>query len=192
MKYYVEESLSNFKFWSGGEDRACMLSSDELDACESLIDELWPDELPSDSEINDLFWFDFSTVARHLGYENEQDFTRKRDPNYIDDDELVEYCDEWFHNLIDELKARGDEKSYNILGDIAYECFDYYSEVEENPEYGEDNYDFLAEIHDNQTIFDAIFADNTGDAIATGVIPTLEDFRDEIMTKISKDKSNEK
>ena len=42
---------------------------------------------------------------------DEEDFDRKRDPNYIDDDDLVDYCDEWFHEIIDDLKAQGDEKS---------------------------------------------------------------------------------
>lgn len=189
MKYYVEESLRNFQFWSGAADRVCNLTDEDWDIIEPLVEELADSSSEgwSDSNVNDFFWFEFNTVAQWLGYANEEDMDRKRAVNYIDDDDLVEYCDEWFHNLIDELKKRGDEDSYNLLGTIAYECFDYYSEVETNPEYGEDNYDFLNEIHDNQQIFDAIFADDTGDTIACGIIPTLEDFRDEIMNKISKD-----
>lgn len=130
-------------------------------------------------------------VISEISLRDFEFWSGERNPNYIDDDDLVDYCDEWFHEIIDDLKAQGDEKSYNLLGDIAYECFDYYSEVEENPEYGEDNYDFLSEIHDKQTIFDALFTDDIGNTVACEVIPTLEDFRDEIMSKLSNKNSNE-
>lgn len=190
MQIISEIALRDFDFWSGAEERAAKLTDDEFDSVEAWFEEMYPDGM-TDTQVNDYFWFSFDDIAQYLGYKDEEDFDRKRDPNYIDDDDLVEYCDEWFHEIIDDLKAQGDEKSYNLLGDIAYECFDYYSEVEENPEYGEDNYDFLSEIHDNQTIFDALFTDNIGNAVACEVIPTLEDFRDEIMYKLSKENSNE-
>ena len=191
MTIRKEIALRDFEFWSGGADRANNCSAEELDTLEQFFEETEPEEGWTDTDINDMFWFEFDTLAQYLGYKDEEDFDRKRDSNYIDDDDLVDYCDEWFHKIIDDLKAQGDEKSYNLLGDIAYECFDYYSEVEENPEYGEDNYDFLSEIHDNQTIFDALFTDNIGNTVACEVIPTLEDFRDEIMNKLSKENSNE-
>lgn len=191
MTIRKEIALRDFEFWSGGADRANNCSAEELDTLEQFFEETEPEEGWTDTDINDMFWFEFDTLAQYLGYKDEEDFDRKRDPNYIDDDDLVDYCDEWFHEIIDDLKAQGDEKSYNLLGDIAYECFDYYSEVEENPEYGEDNYDFLSEIHDNQTIFDALFTDDIGNTVACEVIPTLEDFRDEIMNKLSKENSNE-
>lgn len=191
MTIRKEIALRDFEFWSGGADRANNCSAEELDTLEQFFEETEPEEGWTDTDINDMFWFEFDTLAQYLGYKDEEDFDRKHDPNYIDDDDLVDYCDEWFHEIIDDLKAQGDEKSYNLLGDIAYECFDYYSEVEENPEYGEDNYDFLSEIHDNQTIFDALFTDDIGNTVACEVIPTLEDFRDEIMNKLSKENSNE-
>lgn len=186
-----EIALRDFEFWSGGADRANQCSAEELDTLEQFFEETEPEEGWTDTDINNMFWFEFDTLAQYLGYKDEEDFDRKRNPNYIDDDDLVDYCDEWFHEIIDDLKAQGDEKSYNLLGDIAYECFDYYSEVEENPEYGEDNYDFLSEIHDNQTIFDALFTDDMGNTVACEVIPTLEDFRNEIMDKLSNKNSNE-
>lgn len=34
MKYYVEDSLSNFQFWSGGKDRADLLTSEQFDTVE--------------------------------------------------------------------------------------------------------------------------------------------------------------
>ncbi len=188
MKIITEKSLRDFEFWSGGADRANNCSSEELDSIEEFLEENEPEDGWTDTAINDFFWFDFDTIAQHLGYKDEADFDRQHDLNYIDDDDLVDYCDKWFHELIDDLEANGDEKSYNLLGDIAYECFDYYSEVDDGVvEYGEDNYDYLSEIHDSQIIFDAIFEDDRGHNVACDIIPTLEDFRDLIMIQ-NKDK----
>lgn len=183
MKVISEISLRDFEFWSGGADRAEKCTEDDFDSIEEMFEELYPEGM-ADTEINDFFWFNFDTIAQHLGYEDEEDFDRKRDPDYIDDDEFLDYCDEWFHEFIDELKAKGDEKSYKLLGDIAYECFNYYSEVDDNILlYGEDNYDYLSGIHDNQIIFESLFECDCGHDVDCDLIPTLEDFRDEIMIK---------
>ena len=186
MIYTVEESLRNFKFWSGGKDRADKCSIEELDSIEEFLEEIAPEDGWTDTGINDTFWFEFDSLAQHLGYENEEDFDLHHDPNYLDDDELVECCSEWFHELINSLKQNRDEKSWNILGDIAYECFDYYCEIDESvEEYGEDNYDYLSTIHDNQIIFDALFEDNRGHD-ACNIIPTLKQFRQKMMLKFNK------
>lgn len=66
MKYIVEEPLSNFTFWSGGKDRANMLTSAQLDAIEPRLEELFG-STPTDTQINDLFWFDFETVCSMIG-----------------------------------------------------------------------------------------------------------------------------
>lgn len=42
MKYFVEESLSNFKFWSGGQDRAKLLSDEQFDIVEQMLEEIAP------------------------------------------------------------------------------------------------------------------------------------------------------
>lgn len=86
MRIYEEKALKDFDFWSGGADRAANLTDEEFDSVERLFEELYPDGM-SDTEINDFFWFDFDTIAQHLGYEDEEDFDRKHDPNYIDNDQ---------------------------------------------------------------------------------------------------------
>ena len=67
MKYIVEESLRNFNFWSGGKERADMCSSSELDCIEEFLEEIEPEEGWTDTAINDMFWFEFDTLAQHLG-----------------------------------------------------------------------------------------------------------------------------
>ena len=63
-----EISLSDFKFWSGAEDRANMLTSEELDALEPHVLEMLGDEEPiTETALNDLFWFDFEAVIECIG-----------------------------------------------------------------------------------------------------------------------------
>ncbi len=61
MKIYKEESLSNFEFWSGAEDRTEKLTGKELDRIEAILEDLYPDGM-DETELNDLFWFDFEMV----------------------------------------------------------------------------------------------------------------------------------
>lgn len=68
MKYYVEESLRNFNFWSGGKDTADALSYEQIDQIEDYLEECYCDGEISDTEINDFFWFERETIAELLGY----------------------------------------------------------------------------------------------------------------------------
>lgn len=72
MKYYVEDSLSNFQFWSGGKDRADLLTSEQLDTVEQMMEEIEPADGWSDTAINDFFWFEFDTICEWLGYADEE------------------------------------------------------------------------------------------------------------------------
>lgn len=69
--------LSNFDFWGGAKYRAKMLTVDELNEIESQIEDLYPDGI-DETQINDIFWFDFDWIAQILGYEDEEDFYNKR------------------------------------------------------------------------------------------------------------------
>lgn len=106
MKYTVEESLSNFKFWSGGKDRADKCSIQELDSIEEFLEEIEPEDGWTDTAINDMFWFEFDTLAQHLGYNNEEDFDLQHDPNYLDDDQLEEFVEEWFADFLQGVKEK--------------------------------------------------------------------------------------
>ena len=72
MKWYVEDSLSNFEFWSGGADRAELLTNEQFDQIEAMLEEMEPADGWSDTNINDSFWFEFDTIAQWLGYADEE------------------------------------------------------------------------------------------------------------------------
>lgn len=67
MEYIAETSLANFPFWSGAKDRAAMLTWEQLNRIESELESIWFDKTPTDSEINDLFWFEFEYVCGLIG-----------------------------------------------------------------------------------------------------------------------------
>lgn len=73
MKYYVEESLRNFNFWSGAADTANALTLEQIDQIESMLEDCEPGDGWSDTEINDFFWFERDTIAEWLGFRDWED-----------------------------------------------------------------------------------------------------------------------
>ena len=75
MKYYVEESLDNFEAWSGGKDTLDTLrEKGDVDSVECLIEEMFFDETPSQTQVNDFLWFERDTIAQHLGYSDWDEY----------------------------------------------------------------------------------------------------------------------
>lgn len=60
-------SLRNFEAWSGGKstlDR--IVNEGKCDELEDLLEDLYPDGM-TDTQLNDLLWFDYDTVFGWLG-----------------------------------------------------------------------------------------------------------------------------
>lgn len=75
MKYVVEESLDNFEAWSGGKDTLDTLrEKGDVDSVECLIEEMFFDETPSQTQVNDFLWFERDTIAQHLGYSDWDEY----------------------------------------------------------------------------------------------------------------------
>ena len=71
MKITSEMSLKNFKAWSGAKDTLNKLI--ELDKCEELefiLEDLYPDGL-TDTQLNDILWFEDEWIYETLGIEEE-------------------------------------------------------------------------------------------------------------------------
>ena len=201
MKYTVEESLRNFKFWSGGKDRADNCSPKELDSIEEFLEEIEPSEGWTDGAINDMFWFGFDTLAQHLGYKDEEDFDRQHDPDYLDDDQLEEYIKDWFINFIQKVKA---DEGYNGIIYLYENCFDgdyrdfvdtdkeaeEITEAYDYPEWlGERCYNHLFSVEAPE-LMEVLFEDDNGHENLEN-FPTKEQFRDEMMLIHKKQKTEE-
>ena len=69
MKYYVETSLENFEAWSGGRDTLDVLIEKGLcDTVENILNDIYADEAPTDTEINDTLWFSRDEIAEWCGF----------------------------------------------------------------------------------------------------------------------------
>lgn len=196
MKIISEIALRDFEFWSGGADRANNCSAEELDTLEQFFEETEPEEGWTDTAINDMFWFEFDTLAQYLGYKNEEDFDRKHDPNYLDDAELEDHVEAWFLDFLETVKANEGTDGLVFL------CVDFFGEnyldICETPEQRQDaadaeNYpDWLGELaykcmaeYDAPTLMFELFEDDKGHDFLEN-FPTKEEFRGEMMLKYKK------
>ncbi len=59
--------LKDFKFWSGAKDLADLLTQEELEQIEFCLEDFFHDKTPSETEINDLFWFDENFICEMIG-----------------------------------------------------------------------------------------------------------------------------
>lgn len=73
MKIYSEINIADFKAWSGATntlDR--IIAEDKCDELEAILEDLYPDGI-SETELNDLLWFDAETVFGWLGIRTESE-----------------------------------------------------------------------------------------------------------------------
>lgn len=192
MKIYEEKNLCDFDFWSGATDLAGKLTDSDWDEVEAELEMMYPDGI-EDVHLNDIFWFEGDWIAQLLGYENEEDFDRKRDPDYLDDDQLAEYAEDWFRDYVDSKFANGDWEDLTELYDethyddceVLVENDDEKVEIDgcaQYPEWLEQRVVDKFRSLDAEDIMKMFFEDDRGHAVVID-FPTKEDFRDEMMIK---------
>lgn len=76
MKIITEQSLADFKFWSGAETTAQRIWEEKgregFDQLEAILEDIYPDGI-DETELNDLLWFDAETVYEWLGIGDEDE-----------------------------------------------------------------------------------------------------------------------
>tara|TARA_R110001606_G_C15320741_1_gene644629 strand:- start:1027 stop:1326 length:300 start_codon:yes stop_codon:yes gene_type:complete len=76
MRTYKENaSLTDFEFWSGGKDFADNLTYTELKEVENQLEDLYPEGM-TETQINDLFWFDDEGICEMLGLDIDEVYNR--------------------------------------------------------------------------------------------------------------------
>ena len=73
MKVYFEINIADFKAWGGAIntlDR--IIAEDKCDELEAILEDLYPDGI-TETELNDLLWFDDETVLGWLGIRTESE-----------------------------------------------------------------------------------------------------------------------
>ena len=68
MKVFSEISLSSFEFWGGAKLNADMLSVEELEQLDYMLEDCYSEGV-SETLVNDIMWFEFEWVCEMLGYE---------------------------------------------------------------------------------------------------------------------------
>lgn len=77
MKIYREISLSDFEPWSGATNTYERLSNHNmLDDFEKVLEEIYPDGI-SETELNDILWFDADWVYDSVGLLTESELEDK-------------------------------------------------------------------------------------------------------------------
>ncbi len=74
MKLTAETSLQNFDFWSGAADHK--FTYDELSMLEDQFEDLFQNEV-TDTDINDMFWFEEETLCEWIGIDFEEDYLNR-------------------------------------------------------------------------------------------------------------------
>lgn len=74
MKVFNDNlSLCNFDAWSGAVDtKATIINNNMVDEFDSLIDELYPEGL-SDTQLNDILWFEEEWIYENIGIVIEEE-----------------------------------------------------------------------------------------------------------------------
>lgn len=78
MKVFSEISLVNFEFWSGAKDNAKQLTYEEMEQLDYILEDIFPDGC-TDTQLNDLFWFDFNIICEWLALELDENENIIRD-----------------------------------------------------------------------------------------------------------------
>lgn len=60
-------ALRDFEFWSGAKYTRETLTEEQLDSLEQCLTDCYPGGL-SDTELNDIFWFERDFIAEALGF----------------------------------------------------------------------------------------------------------------------------
>ena len=72
MKIICETSIVNFEWWAGAKDNASRFTYDELESIESMLEDCFGDEGLTDTQLNDIMWFEPETFCEWLGIDFEE------------------------------------------------------------------------------------------------------------------------
>lgn len=120
MTYTVEKPLSQFEFWSGAKERTDHLTTDQLDRLDDLLPEVLG-ENPTDTAINDLFWFEEDYIAQLLGFNSFEALVRHNDGDDDDEDDNLDEDDEDEDEIGPGMESEFEDAVYEIAARMAFQ-----------------------------------------------------------------------
>ena len=71
---YFKKDFSEYEPWSGAVDTWDKIERNgKEEELEQLLEEMFLDDIPTDTQINDLLWFDSDCVLEQLGISDEEE-----------------------------------------------------------------------------------------------------------------------
>lgn len=77
ITFRVETELADFQAWQGGKDTLdTLIEKGDADRVEDIICSLYyvDGEIPTETQINDLLWFERDWIAQELGYSDWDEY----------------------------------------------------------------------------------------------------------------------
>ena len=126
--------------WSGAADRIEVLTDDQIDLLEQYLEDMFGDDIPTMTEVNDFIWFEDPTWVEWLGFTDLEELEFFNNANsdvyrFVEgDNKLYEYDDivDMYNNadtdLLDELGLSYiDElyEEYPDVDDLIDNCFEF-------------------------------------------------------------------
>ena len=104
MKIISETSLDRFEAWSGGRDTLdVIIEKDLCDQLEAMLEnDIFPDGC-TDTELNDLLWFERDTIAEWLGFSDWDELENgeedeEEDEEGEEENNFSRWCDNQKHD----------------------------------------------------------------------------------------------
>lgn len=73
MQITYELDLASFNAWSGGRDTLdTVINEGMCEDLENILEDMYPDGM-TETELNDLLWFDADTIFEWLGIEEDEE-----------------------------------------------------------------------------------------------------------------------
>ena len=101
MTYTVETSLADFPAWSGAVHTLDVLIEKDLcDTVEAILNDIFVDGAPTDTEINDTLWFSRGEIAEWCGFsswealENGEEEEEETEEEEEVDNNFSRWCNE--------------------------------------------------------------------------------------------------
>ena len=135
-KVNVDCDLDQFDAWSGGKDTLdVLIDKGVCDEVESFIEEVFCDEIPTETQINDFLWFERDAIAEHLGYEDWDAFENGEEIYKDINGVKLEISDEVHWDDEAGYDEDGDPIIFTIVEERGDGYFNLsYGDEDENPE----------------------------------------------------------
>ena len=113
MKIVSEISLDNFEAWSGGRSTLSrVINEGKCDELEAMLEELYPDGM-TDTQLNDLLWFEPDTVFEWVGIRSESKIRSELEEAKEELEEVMEELEELKEEFEDAVTDEAEEINSN-------------------------------------------------------------------------------